>query len=360
MRRILLYVHLSIALVAGVFVLIFGITGSIMAFEPELEHLSQPHLFYVHPQGTPKSLAEVTGRIAATYPGARVSEFLMPSSPDLAYQALTQAGALHINQYTGEILGVRPLRVDLLGRVHQLHLRLGIMIESDPGKKIMSWAGVAVLVLLITGLYLWWPLKRVSVKWSGPARRRWFDLHNSTGILSFLFLLMLTLTGIVIGFERQTIPLFYRITSSQPDNPPNLKLAARSGEPSITADQAVEIARGSLSGAQPNFLFMPGPRHFYALSLRFPEDRTPGGRSRIYIDEYSGEVLYRLSSRTAAAGTRLINMNRAIHTGDVFGLPSKALMSLASLTMVAQLVSGVIIWLKRRAAEGQARKATAR
>ncbi len=45
--------------------------------------------------------------------------------------------------------------------------------------------------------------------------------------------------------------------------------------------------------------------------------------------------------------TRGINTNRAIHTGDIFGLPSKAVLSLASLLSVLQVVSGVVMWLKR-------------
>lgn len=354
-RRVLLYVHLTVALVASVFVLIFAVTGSIMAFEPELEHLTRPHLFYVRPQGEAKSLAEITAAIAQAYPGQRVMEFLMPSSPDLAYQALIRSGAVHINQYTGEILGIRPLAVDWLGRVHQFHLRLGIMIQSDPGKKIMSWAGVAVLILLLSGLYLWWPLKRVGVAWSGAARRVWFDLHNSVGILSFVFVLLLAVTGVVIGFEAQTTPLLFRLTGSKPSDAPNQKLPEQPGVLAITPDQAVQIARATLPGAAPNFFFFPGPRHYYVLSMRYPEDRTPGGRSQIYIDEYTGKPLYVLSSRTAPGGTKLVNLNRALHTGDIFGIPSKAVLSLASLMMAVQLVSGVIIWIKRRGAEKRAK-----
>ena len=355
-RRILLYVHLTLALAAGVFVLIFAVTGSIMAFEPELEHLSRPHLFYVHPQGTPKSLAEISASISQQYPGARVAQYLLPSSPDLAYQALVpQHGAVHINQYTGEILGVRPLAVDWLGRVHQFHLRLGIMSKSDPGKKIMSWAGVAVLIVLLTGLYLWWPLKRVGVQWSGPARRVSFDLHNSVGIFSFIFLLILTVTGLVIGFEQQTTPLLFRLTGSKPSDMPDLKLPPQPGVTPITPDQALQIAHQVLPGAAPLYLFFPGPRHYYTLFLRYPEDRTPGGRSRLLLDEYTGKPLYVLSSRTAPEGMRLVNLNRALHTGDIFGIPSKAVMSLASLMLAVQLVTGVIIWIKRRAAEKRAR-----
>ena len=62
-------------------------------------------------------------------------------------------------------------------------------------------------------MYLWWPLKRATVKWGGASRRGWFDLHNTVGIFSLAFLLVL---AFLIGFEKTTVPLFHRMTASQP------------------------------------------------------------------------------------------------------------------------------------------------
>lgn len=68
----------------------------------------------------------------------------------------------------------------------------------------------------------------------------------------------------------------------------------------------------------------------------------------MYLDQYTGKVLWVMSSRTAPAGTHLVTLNRAIHTGDLFGMPTKILMSLASLMAVVQVVSGVLMWVRRR------------
>lgn len=45
---------------------------------------------------------------------------------------------------------------------------------------------------------------------------------------------------------------------------------------------------------------------------------------------------------------RLVILNRAIHTGDIYGVPSKIVMSIASLALALQAVSGVVMWWKRR------------
>ena len=65
------------------------------------------------------------------------------------------------------------------------------------------------------------------------------------------------------------------------------------------------------------------------------------------MDQYTGQILQAEGSRTAPAGARAVIVNRAIHTGDIFGIPSKLVMSLASLMVVIQLVSGVVMWVRR-------------
>src|SRR5262249_8131761 len=59
MRRIILKLHLVAALAAGAFLAVLGVTGAIMAFEPELDHLLHRPLWHVTPQGAPRTLAEL-------------------------------------------------------------------------------------------------------------------------------------------------------------------------------------------------------------------------------------------------------------------------------------------------------------
>jgi len=66
------------------------------------------------------------------------------------------------------------------------------------------------------------------------------------------------------------------------------------------------------------------------------------------LNPYSGKVLFAEGSRGAPAGTRLVTANRALHTGDMLGIPGKILVSLASLAVLAQVLTGLTMWLKRR------------
>ena len=349
MRAAILKLHLVVALAAGVFLIVLGVTGSIMAFEPELDHALHRSLWHVAAQPTPKTLEELGAAAARSQPGLRPVGYLLSTSPDLAYQVLFRGRSVFVNQYTADLLGVRESGPDLLSRIHQLHLRLLIQNRSDTGKNIVRWASVALLVLILSGLYLWWPAKRVAVRAQRGTRRWWFDVHNAIGIWSFVFVAIATLSGLAIGFDEELIPLVYRATASQPAvmyaRPPQFK-SVPGGAP-IGPDRAVAIARAALPGARPISVNVPPTGGVYAIAARYPEDLTPGGRSRVYVDQYSGAVLLAEGSRTAPAGSRLITLNRAVHTGDVFGVPSKIIMSLASLALVAQLVSGLAMWLRR-------------
>lgn len=354
MRKYLFNLHLYLSLIAGVLVVTLGITGSILAFETELDHLFHYKLTYVTPQARALSLAEINAAVLKAFPRERIRAYTLSTSPGISYQVGTSQGTVYVNQYTGEILGVQhepDFATNALNKIHQVHLRLAIRNQADTGKEIVKWTGMVILFLLVSGLYLWWPVKRVTIRKGASARRFWFDTHNTVGIFSLAFLLALAITGAVIGFEDMATPWFYKMTGTQPFIVYNRAAKFDVNPPAdpkpITPDQAIEIARAALPGAAPFSINIPGPKDTYVIRARYPEDLTSGGRSQVIVDQYSGKVLAAEGSRTAPAGSRIITANRAIHTGDILGIPSKVIMSLASLMLVAQLVSGVVMWLKR-------------
>jgi uncharacterized iron-regulated membrane protein len=342
LRRTLFNLHMIAGLGAALFVVVLGLTGSIMAFEEEIDHATHPHLFYVEGQGRPPlSLTALSTRLAASLPGPVVS-YGMGVTSNRSYSLATPAGIVFVNQYTGEILGIRNAPT-WLSDVHQIHLRL---LAGATGKTVMSWAGLVTVLLTASGLYLWWPVKRVSIDTAAGGRRVWFDVHNAVGVVSFAFLLVLALTGTIIGFERVTTPWIYSATGSRP-YPGSVAVTPVAGGNLIAPEDAVAIAMRALPGAAAIAVNATSGKAPYRVALRYPEDLTPGGRSRVFVHPYTGAVLQAESSRTTAAGTRVVIANRALHTGDIFGTPTKILMSLASLAAVAQAVTGTLMWWKR-------------
>jgi uncharacterized iron-regulated membrane protein len=353
-RKVLFNLHLYAALPAGAFIAVLGVTGSIMAFEPEIDRLLHWKLWHVEPRGRALSIAATGEAVSRAFPGERLYGYGVPNAPDLSRQVELQRGMVYVNPYTGDVLGVQKPGMDFLGYVHQLHLRLLIRDDADTGKMIVSWAGVAMLFLLLSGVYLWWPYKRVAIERRESSKRFWFDVHAVTGIFSFAFLLLLTVTGLAIGFERTTTPLLYKLSGSEPSRPPRAAITAPPGAQPITPDRAFEVARAALPGAVPFYVNVPEPGEPYFVRLRYAEDLTPGGRSQAIVDPYTGRVIWAQGSRSAPGGARLAIANRAIHTGDIFGIPGKAVASLASLMAVVQVLSGAMMWWRGRQARARA------
>jgi len=115
----------------------------------------------------------------------------------------------------------------------------------------------------------------------------------------------------------------------------------------ISPDEAYRAAEAAVPGAFIANMNLPtAGRVTYRMGVKFPEDRTPGGRSRVAVDQYSEAVLDVVSTRSQPLGTRILNLKRSIHTGDVFGWPSQALAFLVSLSLAGQVVTGFLIWWK--------------
>ncbi|MBV9083021.1 MAG: PepSY domain-containing protein, partial [Acidobacteriaceae bacterium] len=128
----------------------------------------------------------------------------------------------------------------------------------------------------------------------------------------------------------------------------NAPSVPQGGAKRIDAVKAVEVALATLPGTKPLYVSLPAsPKGSYLIALRYPEDLTPGGRSWVNVDQYSGKPLNVQSSRTVAWGTRSIILNRAIHTGDIFGYVSKIIVSLTCLLLISQAITGYYMWWKK-------------
>ncbi|HET6180685.1 MAG TPA: PepSY-associated TM helix domain-containing protein [Candidatus Sulfotelmatobacter sp.] len=349
MRKVILNVHLFIALTAGAFMVILGSTGSIMEFEPELDQLLRSRLSYVTPGQRVLSLTEIGDAVSRKFGGEPVVAYVPSLSPNLSWQVVLPRGIAYVNQYTGEVLGVRVRGQTFLGYVRALHVRLA---GGDLGRDILKWSGIGMLLSLASGLYLWWPIKRVRIRGKWGSRRLWFDLHNAVGIFMLLPLTVLAATGTVLGFEDQFAPLIYKMTRSSPTQSfrsPTRKL--EEGATPITPDEAVAAAILQMPGAVPYRVQMPRYGGIYQVALLDPQDRVTGDRNVVGLDPY-GNLVSLIRSSDLSRGARVLALSEAIHTGNVLGMPSRIVVWLASTMVFLQAASGLLMWLYRRKLSG--------
>ena len=351
LRRILLKIHLIVGLVAAIELILLGGTGALLVFEPELEHLQNPALWHVQPEGKALDIAELVARVQKNNGGSKITGLRFSDDPGIAAGATLQGAggksfSVTVNPYTGAVLGSLAGTNTWLPKVHQFHTNL---LLGANGKVITGTAAILLVVLSLTGLILWWPRRIWRMDGFKSGRKVNFDLHNALGFWSSVFMLMFGLTGIVIHWDEEATQLVGRLTGT----PPRLAIPAM---PPVNPDAhpasiaaVYEAATKAVPGAAVNSMQgLNSTKAPVRVTMRFPEDRTPAGRTNVYIHPVTGEVLMAQDSRTAPPGYRWVKLwNRQFHTGDEFGMFSRILTSLASLSLPLLAITGPLIWWGR-------------
>lgn len=346
MRRLIRTIHLVLGLVSGIFIVVLGTTGSILAFEPEIDNLFHRDLSHVTPAGRVLSLVEIGDAVSRKYDGENIVAFLPSTSPHVPAEVILSRGVVSVNQYTGQVLGLRTRGQSFLGLVRALHVRLA---SGELGKSVLRWSAIGMVFSLLSGLYLWWPRKHLRIHGAWGSTKFWYDMHQAIGIFSLLPLFVLAATGAVIGFEDQWALLLDKVSP-----PPTIyarqietSLQPEAGAVQITPDRAVEIACSRLRGAIAYRVQMPRYGGRYQVNLLNLDDRIASGRNSISIDPWTGTVLSVALGTDLSFRERVAAWNEAMHTGDVFGITSRIVVAAASILVPIQVVSGCIIWLRR-------------
>jgi uncharacterized iron-regulated membrane protein len=303
----------------------------------------------VVPAGSPLPLDTLVMRARATAGGGDVEMMLLGDSPDLAWGVVLSSTNVLVNPYTGAILtsppGPDPL-VAFMRKVHLLHTQL---LGGRVGNAIVVAVTFVALFLVLSGVVVWWRDKLWRVNTSGSWKRINFDLHHSLGIWAAVVLLIITSTGLWVRYAA--VDEWMRKLNSAPTPPVPSQPAAAPGMPLLSLDSIAAAARRAVPGASiMNIQLPPGPKRPAMVQLKYPEDHTPAGRSRVFVDKYRGTVLLAMSTRTAEAGQHMIDIKRSLHTGDIYGVPTQILWMLGAFVLATQAVTGVLMWwnAKRR------------
>jgi uncharacterized iron-regulated membrane protein len=341
----LLKLHRWAGLSAGLVILVLAVTGCALVFEEDIDRLFNRGLTVVTPGPAPISLQEAVAAVRAAHPGETPTGLVLPERPHHALVVVLENDqAVGVDPYRGRVLGARDRLGGFARFLRRLHKTL---LAGETGRTIAGILTLVTLLMALSGTILWWPRRILGVKSSRSWRRVNFDLHNVLGLYSAAFLAVMCVTGVMITFADATDPLVLRLDAGPPRARPRVESSVRAGVAPIGPDEALRRGHAALPGAVVARLSLPPPgTAVYRLGMMFPEDRTPGGRSFVALDQYSGEVLDLESSRTARLGTKILNYKRSVHTGEVFGAPSLALAFLTSLMLAGQVITGFLIWWK--------------
>lgn len=348
MRRAVRTLHLWLGLSLGALFVFLGLTGSALVFYTEIDALLNPEV-------------QVEG--AVTPDLDRALSTVRTQWPDKAgpwrFEVTGEGGAIPARYYNPPETahrefapmmvwlspdGSRVLRRDYWGDyamtfLYDLHYRL---LLGELGGYVLGYAGIALFVLLLSGLWAWWPRgswrKALHFKRDAGPMRRLRDQHKLAGLWGLPLLLILTVTGVMLELPEESDAVL-SATIAPVQLLPHPVSSAWEGRP-IPVAQALATARTALPEGRVAWVEVPGSgNHAYRIRMQVPgdpSDRFP--HSFVWIDQYRDTLLAVSDARTANASGVINNWIHALHDGSFGGTVTRV------LTLIAGLVPALLFW----------------
>jgi uncharacterized iron-regulated membrane protein len=381
------------------FVLWLSVTGTIFLFHPQIQHyLDRPYDHLAIEQRSTAN-AQVQAALAAV-PGTTLDSYQLPSTSSSAAEVLVDKGSeqfrVYVHPQTLAILKIdnEDHRVDTF--TSRLH---GELLMGKYGSWIIELAGSWAVVMIVTGLFLWWPSDTKGLggvlypRLGLNGRAFWKDIHSVVGIYVSVFALFLLFTGLPWakswGGYLKAIRHFsagHAVTQDWTTTSAQV-LAARqarsttamedmqgmSGMHSMENMPGMEHAQHAIFGRHTTML--AGPDAFVAidklvttvapLGLPNPVLISPpmhaGGnwtarsdtrdrplRVDLVLNAQTGAVVKRTDFHSKPWLDRAIGFGIAAHEGQLFGLVNQLVSLFTTVSLVILSVSGVVMWRKRK------------
>lgn len=355
-------IHLWLGFTSGIIVFIISVTGCLYAFQSEILDLTEPFRHVAEQRGDflPPSVLKAVAEEAL--PGKHIHAvaygdrdkaaqvIFFSFDPEYYYVAF-------IDPYTSKLLHVKDMEADFFHIVLDGHFYL--WLPPEIGQPVAATATLVFVVMLISGIILWWPRKqkdtkqRFTIKWNARWRRLNYDFHNVPGFYASLLALVFALTGLVWGFQWFANGVYKAAGGDKSlvytDPLSDTTTRYRGSVPAI--DEVYYRMKQAYPGI--NTIEVHIPEHHAAISANANDDPETYWRidyryfDQNTLNEVKPDHIYGRFPEARFA-EKLIRLNYDIHTGAIFGLPGKTLAFFASFICASLPVTGVIIWWGRR------------
>ncbi|MFK3776748.1 PepSY-associated TM helix domain-containing protein [Agrobacterium sp. NPDC089420] len=366
---------------AGLFVLPFmislAVTGALYLFRDEVDNLIHSDLKRIEAvQDAPKALpSDIIAAALAAVPGTAV-KYTTPADPGASTEITVNTAdgkrAVYVNPYTAAVAGSLPDRGTVMWTIRYLH---SLKYFGTYARYLIEIAAGWSILLVATGIYLWWPRKQTGgvVTVRGTPRKRvfWRDTHAVTGIVVGFFIVFLAVTGMpwsgVWGAkvnEWANGSNFGYPAGVRTDVPMSGDHLDHVAKTSWSLEQAKIPESATSSAGQPIGIDAAMTR-FDALGLAagyvvalptkssgvysgsaYPDDLTK--QRVIHLDQYSGEPLIDMSYADYGPLGKALEWGINVHLGQQYGLANQMVLLAACIGIVLLAVSAGVMWWKRR------------
>lgn len=353
--------HFWAGLLACPALLVVAITGGLYTFREEIEDWLYADQRFVSPVGEQKPLSEQLAAVRSAYPDWTPKRVTLSPDPrkstvvQVDRPAAEQGTAVTLNPYTAAVIADGELRSPFFTGVLKLHRSL---FAGTLGRVVVELATSWTLVLLVSGVYLWWPKRwsRIRGVWVPRLRSNPYvvlrDLHTIGGVFLTPIIALIAFTGLF--FTIVWLWSFNAVTDGAGKFPRHLISAPvlkSTGEYlSPLDDSVVDVAIAKAKEQYPE----------YRLQVSLPMDTStpitvtarPGSVTTeihfLVVEAASGEIVAVNHSQDLPLWERARLAVLPIHMGTIGGLTTKIIALFACLVLAGLAVSGLAMWLVRR------------
>lgn len=372
LKKLLLKIHLWLGLASGVIVFIVAITGCIYVFSYEIKDVIYKDR---HQITIPKDTSRVPiSQLIKTAESAfnntySFQNIVIPNAPNHTvsisftdvdtntfgyHNYMKFYKTVYLNPYNGKITFIENTKWEFFNVTLAIHMNL-FMGYNPISHYIIAGATWIFVILLISGLILWWPKQsqrkqsfwfrwKKTSKW----RRKNYDLHRIFGFYIFSIALILALTGLMwasksfnttvkwVANGGKTIPYAEISKSIEKSNP----------------KQPFDVILNSVIINYPEFEYLlirkhPKPSIPYIVRVYKKEEQNYK-RTELYFDRKTAELLDTFTYSNKNNGEKLQALNYDLHVGSIGGLPTQILVFIISLLIASLPVTGFLIWYGRK------------
>lgn len=374
---------------AGLYVIPFfimlAVTGMIMAWIAFVAGRDGEKIT-VTPQETTMAVSAQANAAVAAIPDGTLVQYVAPRADNLAAIFRVDAGEtatmVVVNPYTAEVLAQFPRRSGVYDLMDEIH---GSILLGVTGDRMIEIAASLGIVLLATGLYLWWPR---SIGWRAAffpkltrGRSLWKSLHGAVGLWTSIFVLLFLISGLawagVWGAKMvqawnqfpaekwNAVPLSEHTHGSMNHGPKEVPWALEltpmpasgsvAGKDGISPDHPITMDTVDRFAREIGFkgryqLNMPkGETGVWTLSRdsMSTDSTNPMSDRTMHIDQYTGKILADVKYEDYSLFGKAMAIGIALHMGTL-GLWSVLLNTVICLAVIFSCVSGLLMWWKRR------------
>jgi len=364
LRRVWVQIHLWLGIGLAILLIPISLSGAALVWHHHLDALINPGRYAVTAgQSLPPSQL-IERATSALERGFQPIVLRMPESEGWPATVSAREGrrgeggggrprlvTVYLDPPTGRVLDAAEFRNSLIGFLHRFHENLTIPEYS--GRAIVGWSGVALLIIALSGIYLWWPRNGGflrGLRWTrGPALS--FNLHHLFGFWISIPLAVVSATGIYLGFPQQGRELLSSVAPMTPQQRGGFA-APLLPKPELGIDRAAELATGAVGGSTLAAIFAPTQQsQAWRVQVRATQSEN---LTTVMVDDRSGTA----SPVTLLSGDRTALWIRWLHEGSHSGVLWQTVVFICGILPTLFLVTGVLIWLRRRrlapAAQGMA------